>query len=342
MLVRDVVIVGAGPAGLATAIAAQKAGLTHTVIEKGLVVNTVFHYPTHMVFFTTPELLEIGGLPFVTPYDKPTRFEALRYYRRVVEHYGLDIQTDEEVRRVFPDGAPDGSRVLSIDTRTARGVRRTHHARFVVLATGTFDQPNLIHVPGEDLPHVSHYYTQAHPYFHKRVVLVGGKNSAAEAALELHRAGATVTLVHRQSKLGDSIKYWVLPDIENRIKEGSIAARFDTCVIEIRPTTVLVEGPAGREELPADAVLLLTGHHSDTQLLERCGLRYDPVTLAPMFNPNTLETDIEGVFVVGAVQTGKNSGRIFIENGRFHGEHVIRVIAERAATLGLALTEQGR
>ncbi len=329
MVIRDVVIVGAGPAGLAAAIAARQSGLTYVVLEKGVVVNTVFHYPTNMVFFTTPELLEIGGLPFITPYEKPTRFEALRYYRRAVEHYQLDVLTEEEVLRVFPDAGAAGERVLSVETRTARGVRRTHHARFVVLATGAFDKPNLLGVPGEDLPHVSHYYLEAHPYYRKKVVVVGGKNSAAEAALELHRAGASVTLVHRQPKLGDSIKYWVLPDIENRIKEHSIAARFNTTILEIRPTSVVVEREGVRDELDADAVLLLTGHHSDTELFERCGIRFNPVTFEPAFDPTRTRPAWTGVYLVGSVQTGRNSGRIFIENGRLHGEQAIREIAGR-------------
>jgi thioredoxin reductase (NADPH) len=337
MVVRDVIIVGAGPSGLAAAIAARQSGLTCLVLEKGVVVNTVFHYPTHMVFFTTPELLEIGGLPFVTPYEKPTRFEALRYYRRVVDHYGLDIADGEEVLRAFPDCGPGNERVLSVETRTERGVRRTHHARFVVVATGSFDKPNLIGVPGEDLPHVSHYYREAHPYYRKQVVVVGGKNSAAEAALELYRAGASVTLVHRRARLGESIKYWVLPDIENRIKEGAITALFDTRVVEIRPTAVLVEREGVEQELPADAVLLLTGHHSDTELFTRCGIRYDPDTCEPEFDPVTYETTIEGIFLVGSVQTGRNAGRIFIENGRFHGEQAIRVITARVFATDLQM-----
>jgi thioredoxin reductase (NADPH) len=338
MVVRDVVIVGAGPSGLAAAIAARQAGLSYVVIEKGVLVNTVFHYPTNMVFFTTPELLEIGRLPFVTPYDKPTRFEALRYYRRVVDHYELDVCCEEEVLRVFPDQSADGTRVLSIDSRTARGVRRTRHGRFVVLATGAFDKPNLLGIPGEDLPHVSHYYREAHPYYRKRVVVVGGKNSAAEAALELHRAGATVTLVHRRPRLGESIKYWVLPDIENRIAEGAVTAHFNTRVLEIRPTSVLVEASGARSEIAADAVLLLTGHHSDTELFERCGVRFNGATCEPEFDPQTYETNVEGMFLVGAVQTGRNSGKIFIENGRFHGERAIAVIAERVSRAGMALS----
>ncbi|MGE3841811.1 MAG: YpdA family putative bacillithiol disulfide reductase [Vicinamibacterales bacterium] len=330
MSTRDVAIIGAGPAGLATAIAAKRAGLSYVVLEKGVLVNSLFHFPTNMVYFTTPELLEIGGIPFMTPYEKPTRVEALRYYRKVVDYFDLDVQTEEEVVRVCRDHAPDGVGGLSLETLTSRGVRRTHHARDVVLAAGAYDKPNLLGVPGEALPHVSHYYSEAHAFYRKRVVIVGGKNSAAEAALELFRSGVHVTLVHRRERLGESIKYWVLPDIENRIKEGSIAALFNTTVTEIHPTSVVVDHAGRQHELAADAVLLMTGYHSDTSLFDRCGVEYDPATFEPRFDAQTLETNVKGIYAVGSVQTGRNSGRIFIENGRFHGEHVIGVIAERA------------
>lgn len=332
MVVHDVLVIGAGPAGLAAAIAARKAGLTAAVLERGALVNSILNFPTQMVFFTTPELLEIGGLPFVTPYEKPTRAEALRYYRRVVETYQLDVQLGEEVTRVFTGVDPAKGRVFSVETRSVRGVRRVQHGRFVVIATGAYDCPNRLDVPGEDLPHVSHYYREAHPYYRQRVVVVGGKNSAAEGALELYRAGAHVTLVHRRAALGDSIKYWVRPDIENRIQEGAIAARFNARVTEIRPTSVLIECQERREELPADAVLLLTGYHSDVALFDNCGIAYDPHTYEPHVNPETFESNVEGLFLAGNVTTGRQSGRIFIENGRLHGEQVIRVIARRVAT----------
>ncbi len=223
MLLRDVLVVGAGPAGLATAIAASKSNLSCQVIEKGALVNSLLHYPTEMVFFTTPELMEIGGMPFVSPYDKPTRLEALRYYRRVSDAYKLDIIFDEAVVAIARDTSSPETGGFVVDTKSARGVRRSIHGRTVVIATGAYDIPNRLGVPGEDLPHVSHYYTQPHPFFRKKVVIVGGKNSAAEAALDLFRAGAaSVTIVHRGPAMGDSIKYWVKPDIDNRIKEGSI------------------------------------------------------------------------------------------------------------------------
>ena len=330
MDVRDVLIVGGGPAGLAAAIAATKSGLTYQIVEKGVLVNSLFHYPTEMVFFTTPELMEIGGLPFVSPNDKPSRLEALRYYRRATDTYNVNIAFDETVVGVQRERAvPDSRGSFAIETLSSKGVRRAFHARTVVLATGAYDFPNLIGVPGEDLSHVSHYFTSPHPYYRKRVVIVGGKNSAAEAALELFRAGAHVTIVHRRPALSDSIKYWVKPDIENRIREGSIAARFETSVVEIRPTSVVVDGPGGRDELPADGVFLLTGYVSDTRLLRAAGVEIHPETCGPRHDPQTFETNVPGVYVIGAMVAGKASGKIFIENGRFHGQVAIEQIKNR-------------
>ena len=329
MQLRDVLIVGAGPAGLATAIAATKAGLTYEVLEKGALVNSLLHYPKHMVFFTTPELMEIGDLPFVSPNDKPSRVEALKYYRRAADAYNLAITFDEEVLRIERETTPATGPVFAIESRSNRGVRRITHARTVVVATGAYDVANLIGVPGEDLPHVSHYYTEPHPYYRKNVVIVGGKNSAAEAALDLYRAGAHVTLVHRGAALGESIKYWVKPDIENRIAEGSVAARFETTVAEITPTAVIVESAAGREEIPADGVFLLTGYTSDRGLMQRSGIDTDPATCGPVHDRETFETNVPGLYVVGAVVAGTQSGRIFIENGRFHGEVAIKSIVKR-------------
>jgi thioredoxin reductase (NADPH) len=324
--VLDVLIVGAGPAGLAAAIAATKAGLSYQVIEKAALVNSLLHYPTEMVFFTTPELMEIGGLPFTSPNDKPTRMEALRYYRRATDTYKLDIAFDETVASMTRE--QDG---FVVETQSARRQNRTIESRAVVLATGAYDFPNMIGVPGEDLPHVSHYFTSPHPYYRKDVVIVGGKNSAAEAALDLYRAGARVTVVHRRPALGESIKYWVKPDIENRIKEGSIAARFSTTVVRITPMTVVVEKDGALDELPADGVFLLTGYLSDNRLLRAAGVEIDPETCGPRHDLETYETNVRGLYVIGAMVAGKASGRIFIENGRFHGDVVIREIARRLA-----------
>jgi thioredoxin reductase (NADPH) len=279
-----------------------------------------------MVFFTTPELLEIGGLPLITPYDKPTRLEALRYYRRVVDTYELQIAYHEQVVAIEREG--EGFAVTTID---AHDVRRSREARAVVLAIGYYDHPNMLGVPGEDLPHVSHYYSDAHPCYRQRVVVVGGKNSAAEAALELFRAGAHVTLVHRRPTLGDSIKYWVRPDIDNRIKEGSIRALFETTVVAITPRSVVVEREGRAEELPAEHVFLLTGYHPDVDLMRRAGIRCDEATLEPALNPETFETNVPNLFIAGGAVAGRNTGNIFIENGRFHGERIIAVLADRLA-----------
>ncbi|HLG57339.1 MAG TPA: YpdA family putative bacillithiol disulfide reductase [Vicinamibacterales bacterium] len=324
MSVRDVLIIGAGPSGLAAGIAAKQQGLDYVIVEKGVLVNSIFNFPMHMVFFTTPELLEIGGLPLVTPYDKPTRLEALRYYRRVVGTYGLQVSFHETVTAI--ERQPDG--VFAVTT-TQRGVTRERRARAVVLAIGYYDFPNYLGIPGEDLPHVSHYYTDAHPYYRQRVVIVGGKNSAAEAALELFRAGAHVTLVHRHATLGDSIKYWVRPDIENRIKEGSVAARFEARVVAITQTAVTIERDGTREELPAEGVFLLTGYHPDVDLMRRAGIECHPETLAPTLSQDTFETNVPNLFIAGGAVAGRHTGNIFIENGRFHGERIITVLVDR-------------
>ena len=333
-MVRDVLIVGAGPSGLATAIAARQQRLEYAIIEKGALVNSIFNFPVQMAFFTTPELLEIGGLPLITPYDKPTRLEALRYYRRVVDAYDLQISFDETVTAI----EREESGLFTVETRTAKGVTRAREARAVVLAIGYYDRPNRLDVPGEDLPHVSHYYTEAHSYYRKRVVIVGGKNSAAEAALELYRAGAHVTIVHRRAALGESIKYWVRPDIENRLKEGTIGSRFEASVVEITPSFVVIERHAPgspdriREEIPAEGVLLLTGYHADVDLMRRAGVRCDAETLEPDYNPDTFETNVPGLFIAGGAIAGRKTGTIFIENGRFHGEKIIAVLSARLAT----------
>ena len=339
MAVLDLLIVGAGPSGLATAIAARQQGFTCEILEKGVLVNSIFHFPAHMVFFTTPELLEIGGLPLVTPYDKPTRIEALRYYRRVAEKFELPITFGEEVTGLSRDGAPVGdtsgagppccSAALTVRSRSTSG-EHERQARALALAIGYYDHPNRLGVPGEDLPHVSHYYQEAHSSYRKRVVIVGGKNSAAEAALELYRGGAHVTLVHRRATLGASIKYWVKPDIENRIAEGSIAARFEAKVVEITPESVVIEHGGSRESLPADQVLLLTGYHADFDLLRACGIDIDEASGVPVHDPSTLEsTSVPGVFFAGGVLAGKDTAPIFIENGRFHGERIVRILTER-------------
>ena len=319
MSTLDALIVGAGPTGLAAALEAEELGLDYLVLDKGGVTNAIFRFPTHMVFFTTPELLEIGNLPMVCEREKPTRLEALKYYRRVVQISGIRVHQYEEVQRVA-----QGAGAFRVST-----TRSEYATRNLVLATGYYDTPNMLGVPGENLPHVSHYYTEAHPHFDRNVVVVGGQNSAAEAALELYRAGARVTLVHRGEQLGKSLKYWVRPDIENRIKEGSIASRFECRVVEIRPTAVVIECEGQREELPAEAVLLLTGYHPDVEFMTRAGITCDPETLAPTLDAETFETNVPNLFVAGGAIAGRHTGNIFIENGRFHGERIVEVLAER-------------
>ena len=347
MSIRDLIIIGAGPSGLSAAIAAKQRGLDYQVLEQGVLVNSIFRFPPQMVFFTTPELLEIGQLPFVSPYDKPTRPEALRYYRKVVDRFDLQISFHETVLSVEREAPAPGEEdnetapVFALETRSAKGVKRVRLAHNVVFAIGYYDHPVKLNVPGEDLPHVQHYYSDPHPSYRQRVVIVGGGNSAAEAALEMHRAGASVTIVHRGPELKSTIKYWVRPDIDNRIKEGSIAARFNTHVKEIRPTSVVVTetdnrergwGPASiennEEEIPAEAVFLLTGYRADTELMVRAGVELD-AREAPVHHPDTFETNVPGLFVAGGAIAGVDTGTIFIENGRFHGEKIVEVIARR-------------
>jgi thioredoxin reductase (NADPH) len=328
MSTRDVIIVGAGPSGLAAAIACARRGLDYEVLEGGVLVNSIFNFPAHMVFFTTPELLEIGGLPLVSPYEKPTRIEALRYYRRVADACRLNVSLRQRVVAVRACGN-GADAVLEVCSLPAGGGERVQAARSVILAVGYYGQPNLLGVPGEDLPHVSHYYREAHQYYGQRVVVVGGANSAAEAALELYRSGAKVTLVHRHAALSSSIKYWVLPDIENRIKEGSVAARLGATVRRIDPDCVHVEQEGRADALPADAVLLLTGYHTDREFLRRCGVQIDPVSLVPAHDPETLETNVPNLFLAGGVVAGVGSAPVFIENGRLHGEKVVALVANR-------------
>jgi thioredoxin reductase (NADPH) len=344
MQIRDVIIVGAGPAGLAAGIAAGRLGLDYAIIEKGVLVNSIFKFPVNMVFFTTPELLEIGGLPLVSPFEKPTRLEALKYYRRVVDAFQLSIEFEEQVSAIEREQGPDRSDVFAVETRSSKNVRRIRHGRNVVLAIGYFDHPNFIGVPGEDLPHVLHYYNEPHGYYRKRVLIVGGGNSAAETALELFRSGVSVTMVHRNAGLKPSIKYWVRPDIENRIKEGSITGLFNTRVIEIRPTAVVVEREGKVEEIPTDAVFLLTGYHPDSDLYRRAGIRMHKDTMTPELNPATFETNVPGLFLAGGAICGRDTSNIFIENGRFHGEKIVDVIAQRLGkrTPSPPVHEQGK
>jgi thioredoxin reductase (NADPH) len=321
----DVICIGAGPTGLATAIEAKRAGMRVLVIDKGCLCNSIYHYPVNMVFFTTPELLEIGDLPLVSPNEKPTRVEALKYYRKAAEHYELELRLFELVERV--EGS-DGH--FTVHTRTDEGTPAKYEGKKIAVATGYYDLPNKLKVPGEELPHVSHYYTEPHSFWKENVVVIGGKNSAAEAALDLYRNGAKVTLVHRDKHLGQTVKYWVKPDIENRIKAGQIQAMFETQVKEITPQGVIVNNGAGEKRLAAKQVFALTGYHPDFQFIQSLGVHLDAVTCKPALDPNTLESNVPGIHLAGVVIGGRHTSEIFIENGRFHGKQIIEALKSRA------------
>lgn len=318
----DVIVIGAGPVGLACAIAAQREGLTARVIDKGTLVNSIVGYPSMMEFFSTPELIEIGGYPFAIPHYKPTREDAIEYYRSVSARERIDVHLYE---RVLDVRGTRGS--FTITTSKAE-----HLARHVVVATGFFDHPTLLNVPGEDLPRVTHYYREPYAYVGQQVLVVGARNSAAKAALDCYRHGAHVTLVVRGSSLSDRIKYWIRPDIENRIKEGNIRAFFGTTVTEILESSVKLKTPAGVEEIANDWVLAMTGYRPDFALLERLGVPCgDDVHRTPIYDEVTFETRRSGVYIAGTVCGGYDTGRWFIENGRFHAGQIAKHIAQGRA-----------
>ncbi len=321
MQTYDILCIGAGPTGLATAIEAKRAGMRPLVIDKACLCNSIYHYPVNMVFFTTPELLEIGDLPLVCAAEKPTRIEALKYYRKATEHYGLDVRLYERVLSV--DGH-DGN--FTIVTKTEQGRENRYPCKKIAVATGYYDLPNELGVPGENLPHVSHYYTEPHEFWNREVVVIGGKNSAAEAALDLYRNGARVTLVHRKKELGATVKYWVRPDIENRIKSRQVKALFETHVKQINSEEVVVENGSGEMRLPARQVFALTGYHPDYHFIESLGVTLDSENRKPALDPNTLESNVPGIHLAGVVIGGRHTGEIFIENGRFHGKQIIRAL----------------
>jgi bacillithiol disulfide reductase len=329
----DVICIGAGPTGLACAIEAKRAGLRSMVIDKGCLCNSLFYYPVNMKFFTTPERMEIGDLPMTISGDKPTRVEGLKYYRRAVEHYGVETRLYEKVTRIEHGETNRGghgekhSEGFRIYTEGAAGEKHEYHSSKCIIATGYYDLPNYLGVPGEDLPHVSHYFTDPHPYWNQVVVVIGGRNSSAEAALDLFRAGARVTLIHRGPEMGKTLKYWVKPDIENRIRAGEIKAMFSTRIARIEPHRVWVQNSHHEESIPAVQVFAMTGYHPDFSFLEGQGIRLDPVTRRPQTNPDTLETNIHGLYVAGVVVGGKQTSDIFIENGRFHGRQIVAAIA---------------
>jgi thioredoxin reductase (NADPH) len=324
----DAVIVGAGPTGLACGIELKLRGLNAVLIEKGCVVNSLYHYPTNMVFFTTPELLEIGNIPMTSLNEKPNRIEALKYYRRVADHFKLDIHQYEKVDNIAgTDGAFD------VHTTDRYGCQHRYNARKMILATGYYDVPNLMKIPGEDLPKVIHYYKEAHPYYNQDVAVIGAKNSAAIAALELYWTGARVTLIHRGGQISEKVKYWIRPNIENRIKSGEITAYFHSRVVEIRPDSLVLDTPQGEVILRNDFVFALTGYSPDLQFLNSVGVTLDPATERPRTDATTLESETPGIYLAGVIVAGMHTNEIFIENGRFHGRQIAEDIAAKVAHL---------
>ena len=312
----DLLVIGAGPTGLACAIEAQRAGFSTVLVDKGCLCNSLFHYPAHMTFFTTPELLEIGDMPFSSPNQKPTRVEALEYYRKVTEHYQLDVRQYETVDSV--SGA-DGNFIVHTTDRFAR--KSQLRARKLVVATGYYDLPNYIDIPGEELHKVRHYYHEPHPFYGLDVLVIGGKNSAAIAALDLWRHGARVTLVHRGAEMHRHVKYWILPDINNRIKNAEIAAYFNSTVTNISEDEVTLATPQGSVTLPNHFVFALTGYHPDFSFIEGLGVKLDQENdRRPVCDPATLESNVPGIYLAGVIVAGERTNEIFIENGRFHGK----------------------
>lgn len=330
--VLDVVIVGAGPSGLAMAIECHKAGLRYLVFDKGCVVNSLFHFPAQLVYFTTPELLEIGGLPLVCAQEKPARIEGLKYYRRVAQTYGLRIHQYEKVISAVNQGGD-----FLVSTQRADGGQASYQARTVVVATGYYDNPKWLGIPGEDLPKCSHYYTEAHPYFDRDVAVIGAGNSAIEAALELYRGGARVTMIHRGEGVSEAAKYWVKPDIENRIRKREIGALFESQVVEIKISSLLVRHiPTGKTtELKNDFVFALTGYRPDYDFLKRLGIEVTDPGGIPVHDPKTLETNIRGLYVVGAIVAGERNNKVFIENGRLHGPQIVGEIVKQLGKAAL-------
>jgi thioredoxin reductase (NADPH) len=319
-----VLVIGAGPTGMACAIEAQRAGFRSVLVDKGCLCNSLFHYPSHMTFFTTSELLEIGDMPFPSPNAKPTRNEALEYYRKVAMHYKLDVRAYQRVEQVTGEDLR-----FEVRTRDAFERETVYATRKVVVATGYYDLPNLMNIPGENLAKVLHYYNDPHPYYGQDVLVIGGKNSAAIAALELWRHGARVTLVHRGPAMHRHVKYWILPDIENRIKNGEIAAYFNTSVTRIDADSVTLATPQGERELKNDAVLAMTGYRPDFEFLESLGVEIEGEYRCPKCDPRSLESNVPGIYLAGVIIAGDRTNEIFIENGRFHGRQIAEDLKQK-------------
>lgn len=318
---EKVVIVGGGPCGLSAAIELKEVGLNPLIIEKGNIVNSIYRFPTHQTFFSTADKLEIGGVPFITENRKPVRNQALAYYREVVKRKNLRIHAFEKVEKV--EKKEDGTFIIT----TSRDLYRS---AFVIIATGYYDNPNYMNVPGEDLPHVFHYFKEAHPFFDKDVVVIGGKNSSVDAALELHKAGARVTVLYRGGEYSPSIKPWVLPEFDSLVRKGLVKMEFHSVVKEIKEDhlTYVVNG-AEEKTIPCDFVFAMTGYHPDHDFLKKMGVEIDEQTGRPYFNEETMETNIKGIFIAGVIAAGNDANEIFIENGRFHGGLIANEIAKR-------------
>lgn len=322
----DALVVGAGPTGLACAIEVQRAGWRPVLVDKGCLCNSLFHYPSNMTFFTTPELLEIGDIPFPSTHQKPDRNEALEYYRKVAEHYRLNLRQYQTVDSVR---GQDGNFLVTTSDVFTR--RKLYRVRKLIIATGYYDLPNYLGVPGENLPKVTHYYHDPHPYYDRKVLVVGGKNSAAIAALDLWRHGARVTLVHRAPAMHHHVKYWILPDINNRIKNGEILAHFSSQVTAITEDFVDLLTPGGPIRLENDYVFLMTGYHPDFRFLTGLGVLLEGKDQCPSCDPGTLESNVPGIYLAGVIVAGNRTNEIFIENGRFHGRQIARDVAEKLA-----------
>jgi thioredoxin reductase (NADPH) len=313
---ENVIVVGGGPCGLAAAIALKQKGINPLVIEKGNIVNAIYHYPTHQTFFSSSEKLSIGDVPFITENHKPKRNQALVYYREVVKREGLRINKFEEVVEVKKIG--NAFHVLTD--------KQQYEADYVIIATGYYDHPNFMNIPGEDLPKVSHYFKEAHPYFDMDVAVIGGKNSSVDAAIELVKAGARVTVLYRRAEYSQSIKPWVLPEFEALVKTGMIKMLFDSVVTEITDDSILYEQNGMVSKLKNDYVFAMTGYRPDHDFLRKMGVEIEEDTGRPFFNPDTMETNISGIFIAGVIAAGNNANEIFIENGRFHGAMIADAI----------------
>lgn len=324
----DIIIIGGGPIGMACGIEAKKAGLTYLILEKGCLVNSLYHYPLNMTFFSTSERLEIGGVPFISHGPKPNRFEALEYYRRVCMSWELNIRLYERV-------LSSGARGNMHHVKTTKGEYRSG---VVILALGFYDLPFLLNVPGEDLPKVRHYYDEPHPYFAQKVVVVGASNSAVDVALETWRKGAVVTMVVKGDTIGENVKYWVRPDIDNRIKEGSIKCFYNSRVLAITPTTVEIQTPEGRQTLDNDFVMAMTGYQPPFEFMESLGIRFhDDEYHTPVYDEHTMETNVPNLYLAGVVCGGLKTNKWFIENSRVHAEMIVHDLKRKLSRAGGAV-----